>query len=443
MKIIFLIEKTNYYRNFTPLIKEGLNRRYDIECWHNYSKPRSGQRWYSFPETKDVPAFDSAKQPKVSVFYGNEDLKDKLKAIDTADAVISLHAPDFYFDPGWIKEIGLRWFTLLAFCDILFEPNNHPDAARQNKNGIFFLYSEYWLLRARDFMRRFHPRRAYLLEDAYNKYVFTGIPEFDAFKNIDPNKVRKKYGIPEGKSILLYLPFPYSNRSKHSAWEMAFCGLFTNTAVAQDGSYIHDKMRPFWENLRHRAGCLCRIAKDPSSWECLLRGLNEPQVFKAARKFCDKNDLYLVAKPRLKFPVSQIVRRESDLVVWDDEKNLNPPVLKELLSISKLTVSFFSFSVLSSVFAGVFHLNASLSDKFCDGDPAGRYWLPEEEPSFFNFKGACESWKVKKIINELNNADPERFKIDPQRRKEYIEKYIGQDDFHSSARFFDALEKNI
>ncbi|MDD5594698.1 MAG: hypothetical protein PHY94_00435 [Candidatus Omnitrophica bacterium] len=443
MKIVFLIEKHNYYRNFTPLIEEGLARGHTIECWHNYSRPRTGQKWYNFPNINNAPVFTSSQKPKFIEFYGNSDLKNKLESSFGLDAVVSLHAPDFYLKPQILKNCPFQWVTLLAFCDILFEPNNHPNGPKQEGSGLFFFYSDFWLKRGKEFLRIFRPDRSYLLEGAYKKYFFIGVPEFDSFKKINSEEVRRKYNIPQDKSILLYLPFPYNNRAADSAWEIAFSGLFTDTDIDKNGGYTHERKRSFRGRIKHKASCLYKIAKDPSSWECLIKGFNEPNVFKAIRKFCDKNGLFLVTKPRLKFPVPEMIKRGSDLMIWDDEKNLNPPALKELLSISKMTVSFYSFSILSSIFAGVFHLNIKLPKEFCKGDSAAWYWFPEGRDSLFNFSGVCENWEISKIFKELEHSGIERFKVDPLRKKEYGSNYLGYDDSCSSVRFFELLEKEL
>lgn len=443
MKIVFLIEKNNYYRNFLPLIKEGIKRGHSIECWHNYSKSRTGQKWYSFPEVAYAPSIDEGQQIKVEAFYGSKDLLVKLKTASDIDAVISLHAPDYYLEPAVLKNLPIQWISLLAFCDILFEQNNHPEGEKQLNSGMLFLYTRFWLDKGREFLQRFRPQRKYLLEDAYSEYFFLGLPEFDAFNGIDPVAVRKKYRIPEDKDILLYLPFPYNNRAHNSGWEMGFCGIFTDTAVSSEGTLMHHKKNSLFEGLKHKTKCLYNIAKDPLSWECIFKGVNEPNVFKSVKKFCEGNNLYLVVKPRLKFPVPEIIKKEADLLIWDDEKSLNPPVLKELLSVARMTVSFYSYSVLSSVFAKVFHLNVGLSKGFSFRDDAGWFWMPEGENSIFNYKGACESWEASKLIRRLKNMSLDRFKMDPAARAGYVDKFIGRDDFNSSAYFFNALEDRL
>lgn len=441
MKVVFLVFRTNFYRYFSPLIQEGLNRGYDIECWHDYSASRQGSRWYSFPDSKDAPVFNSGSLLQTKEFYGTLDLEKKLLHANDIDVVICIRTPNYYLSHDFLRlmpSLPFRWVTLMgnppdSFFELAHLPQEKLD---YGINDLFFVFTETWLARGRDYVEKIAPGRARLLESNIRKIKVIGNPEFDAFKEINPQQVRKKYAIPDNKDVLLYLPFPYANRSD-SAFEMVFCGLLINTALSEDGAYMHNRKRSLANNLAEKSKCMFRILSDYSAWKYLFSGQNERRVFESVCEFARKNNLYLVAKPRLKFPVSEVIKEKSDLMIWDDEKQQNPPILKELLSVSKLTVSFFSFSILSSIAENVFHLNVALPENFFDGKEG--FWCLNKSPSIYNFPGVADNWKIERVIRDLKNFSLNDLVINQKSRADYIKQYIGFDDFCSSRRFFDEL----
>lgn len=438
MKVIFLVYRLNYYRFFTPLIKEGLRRGYKLECWHDYSQPMTGKKGYSFPDIKNIPSFAGVNQPKVKIFHGNDELVSLLLGDKEIDFVFSIHKPCYRLEKETVERFPFRWAVVMTGADSFFELQQVLQKnPKPNPKEIFFMYSENWLEKGRVYLKKFYPDFSNFL-DRGMKCIIVGNIEFDAFKEINPNKVRDKYKIPKDKSILLYLPFPYDNRAKNSAWERTFCGMFTNTAKTKNGLYLHNKKMNPVKNFISKAYSLYRISQDRYAWEYWKKGLNEKRVFKAVRDFCDKNNLYLVVKPRLKFPVAEIVKEKADLVAWDDETQQTPPILKELLSVAGLTVSFFSLSVLSSVAADVFHLNVRLPEVFFKNG-GQRFWISDEAGSYFNFAGVCASWRIEDIIDKLGNTPLDTFTIKPDERSKYMEKYFAFDDYNASERVFDAL----
>ncbi len=438
MKIVFLISRLNYYRFFTPLIKEGLRRGLNVECWHDYSQPKTGKKGHSFPEIKKSPVFEGPNQPKMMAFCGNEELSKRLQGDKEIDTVFSIHMPGYEFKRDIINNFHFRWATIMTGADTFFEfPQAFKEVPHTHEKEIFFVFSENWIEKGTAYLNKFYPQHSKFLANDV-KCEITGNAEFDTLSGIDKEAVRKKYGIPEGRSILLYLPFPYDNRAKGSSWERAFCGMFTNTAKTKDGVYLHNRKRNPIQDFMVKAYSLYRIAGDHYARQYWFKGYSEKAVFKACRDFCDKNNLFLVVKPRLKFSVAEIVKNKADLVVWDDETQQDPPVLKELLQLTRMTVSFFSSSVLTSVAAGVYHLNIKLPSVFFENDRQ-RFWISDEEGTHFNFKGVCESWNIEDVIKNLRNTPLSDFTISQDGRYKYISKYLGFDDYKSSQRVFDAL----
>ncbi len=438
MKIVFIVYRLAYYHFFAPLIEEGLKRGLDIECWHDYSQPKTGKKGYNFPDIKDVPSFEGKNQPRIKIFYGVKELESLLLKQSGIDVVFSIHMSYCRFKKEVVSKFNFRWATIMTGADSLFEFKQalHENPEPNNKE-IFFVYSRDWLNKAKEYLKKFYPEHGEFLDKGMRCEI-VGNPEFDAFSKVSLERAQQKYGIPKGKQILLYLPFPYDNRSQNSAWERAFCGLYVNTAVTKDGVYLHGKKKGMIENTAEKAYCFYQIAKDRATWKHWLKGLNEKKVFMAVRKFCDKNNLFLVVKPRLKFPVAEVVSNKSDLIIWDDERQQNPPALKDLLTAARLTVSYFSSSVFASIAVGVPHLNIGLPENFFMHEQH-KFMFTDKAPSEFNFEGVSKSWPVDKMIAEFGQAEIADFKINRDKYDDYIKKYLGFNDHGTSKRIFDCI----
>ncbi len=178
---------------------------------------------------------------------------------------------------------------------------------------------------------------------------------------------------------------------------------------------------------------------DPVARKCLADGINEKNLIRAVKEFCLKNNLFLVVKPRMKFPVTGEAQRLADLMVWDQEEDYDPPALKELLSVARMSISFQSFGCFDSVFSNVYHLNALLPDEMFQSEEH-RYWFPSETPSIWNFPGVCEGWPIEEVIKNLSETPIERFRFHAGSRADYVRRFAGFDDFNSSKRIIDQLE---
>lgn len=450
LKIIFLIYRIGYYRYFVPLIREGLVRGYKVECWHDYSAPKSGGKGFAFPYVKDTSVFpDIMKKCKTRIFSSTLELEKRLSELNTHDMVVSIHFPGI--NPGLkfmhsiFKSRSFKWFTLMSSA-----PDSYHELVRiLNKepeyrfNEPYFIFSQWWLDMGKKYVKKYFSKQAGIINKMNIKTKIIGIPELDLFNHINSlHLVRKKYGIPQDKSILLYLPFPYNNRNKDSSFERVFTGILTNTYISKNNEYVHNKKKSFFNNVLYKLYNIFKIMQDRKALKYWIMGYNEAKVFRSVRKFCDKNNLFLVVKPRMKFPVAEIIKKKADLIIWDSEKNQNPPIMKELLTIAKLTVSFYSYSVLTSIFAGVPHLNISLPCEFFSRQD-NMFWFSSKKYSMFNFLDVCQSWSIKKAIKKLAYTALHEFDMKRSAQKKYIKMINEYNDHRASQRFYNIIERYI
>ncbi|MFA5260644.1 MAG: hypothetical protein WC450_05385 [Candidatus Omnitrophota bacterium] len=438
MRVIFLVYRTNYYRYYTPVIQEALRRGYTVECWHDYSAPRTGTKGFTFPDIQHVPDFPGSGQPQKTVFEGPEDLEKKLREAKTIDAVVSIYPLKFSLPNAFLDQFPFTWVTLMTGPDNFFQIPQLGFLKKRRNKELFLVHSESYAEKGQLFLKNFHPEYTDYLYPDNTRMMVSGNAEFDAFKGIDPDAVRAKYGLPAGKKILLYLPFPYCNRNRSSAWERAFCGLFTNTASAPDGMLVHDKKNHILKDFMQKSQNLLRVMQDPLSRRFLAQGMNEAKVFHSIREFCLRNNLHLVVKPRMKFPVADYVKESADQIVWDDERQQNPPVLKELLTVSRMCVMYYSFASLAAIYAGVYCLNVNVPKEFFINE-AQRFWFSGEKGSQFNYPGVIETWEIEDVISRLPQLHLKRFEMDREKNQEFIRNYMGYGDGLCSRRVWDAV----
>jgi len=356
--------------------------------------------------------------------------------------VVSICPLKFSLPDASLDEFPFTWVTLMTGPDNFFHIPKLGFLKKRRNKELFFVHSESYAEKGKAFLKNFHPEYTDYLYPDNTRMMVSGNTEFDAFKTIDPDAVRTKYGLPSGKGILLYLPFPYCNRNRSSAWERAFCGLYANTAMASDGSYAHDKKNYIIRDFVQRSWNLLRVMQDPLSRRFLAQGLNEAKVFEAIRQFCSRNNLSLVVKPRMKFPVADYVKEQADWVAWDDEKQQNPPLLKELLTVSRMCVMYYSFASLAAVYAGVYCLNINVPKEFFV-DEAHRFWFSAEEGSQFNYPGVIETWEIEDVIQRLPQMHLKRFEMNREKNQEFIRSYMGHGDGRCSRRVWDAVKTAV
>ena len=50
LRLVFVIERKNYYRVLGPVVDAALRRGFAVECWHDHAQPRWGTKASEFPD---------------------------------------------------------------------------------------------------------------------------------------------------------------------------------------------------------------------------------------------------------------------------------------------------------------------------------------------------------------------------------------------------------
>lgn len=399
MRVAFLIHRKNYYRLLAPVIDEALRRGHQVECWHDWSHPRRGGKSYEFPDA--TPAFNKGA-PEIRTFQGLADLGERFRA-DSPDVVISLDPPP----PDVKSGAKAKWLWLQYSVDILFYPSLQGilDA------DAVGMYSSRWIGRLEE-----RHRDSGLAHEVKRKTVAVGMPELDAARGIDPWEVRRRLGLPEGRPVVLYLPFPL--RSNPRTFWMRH--VFTpSTRLEQGARVLLGRRMEYWPHVKN--------------------GWNDRGLVTAVREFCDRNGALLVTKARVKDPAPGYLERVSDRVLYDPSPY--PPTILELLRMSSLCVHSYSTAVFEAAYCGV--------PSLCLAPDAADMGLPAYAHDFvhngelggiYNWPGTAYCAPLRESFDGFRRWRLADFPLGTEARARYVERFLGFDDGRSSGRLLDLVE---
>ncbi|MBI2173954.1 MAG: hypothetical protein HYU33_01995 [Candidatus Omnitrophica bacterium] len=414
MKVAFLIVRQNFYRIFGPLIDEALRRGWFVECWHDINQPSSGFKGYLFPSPEAVPVFAHG-HPVVKTYHGPATLEKELKAEDF-DVVVSIFPPLFYLGHEPDRQ-GAPWVCMQDVSDIFL--NGGPEGLLSC--AVIAVYSDWWLNKGLHFFKE----RGWLLpqdsriEAIRLRTVFTGMPELDQRQHIDPKEVRRRWGIPKGQPVVVYLPFP-------GAWDSFWVRYLFREP---------NRFRQSFRMLQHRRF---------DQWLWVWRGLNEARVVRALRTFCDRNQAYLIVKSRRKTRIPKEVAAVADRCLYDE--SYYPATILEVLSIANVCVNFYSAAVLEAAAWSVPSLCIRLPEvEYCDGNEECRarlaHFFNDKEGESFQFQGVSSVVGIEEMVERFPKEKLASFRIDPQAQRAYLHRFAGGGDELSSARALQVLER--
>lgn len=398
MKIAVLILRKNYYRLLGPVVEEALARGHVVECCHDWSGSRRSGKASEFPD--GAPAF-RAGSPRVASHRSTADLAERWRR-EPPEAVVSIDPPA----PELRAATKARWLWLQYAADILFQqtPAGVLDA------DAVGLYSPYWQHRIEE---RF--AGAGLGGELDRKASIVGAPELDVVHRIDRDEVRRRLGLPEGRPIVLYLPFPLRSNVP-TPW-------LRNVHAPR--TRLGQGLRTLW-------------AGRGQDWSAVARGWNDRHLVRATRAFCDRNGALLVMKARRKDPVPRYAARLADRVFYD--LSHHPPTILELLSVASLCIHFYSTAVLEAAYCGVPSLCLAPREEQL-GPASFRFGFIHngDADGLYNAPGVAYWRPLGSAFDGLPAWRLDDFPLDAGARRRYVERLVGFDDGRSAGRLLDAL----
>lgn len=449
MKIAFLINRGNNFRHFSPVIEEALSRGHMVECWHDhFSTTKDSAKGYLFPDLSKSPFF-TCTDPNfhARVFKTAVEHDRAILERTDIDYFVSLSPPEFIIGDMARQEFTGAWCLIMHGPDSFKELKNiNPDQLARKCQKLFFPYTANFVDEGLKFLENHIPDGVNYLKSDNMEVHPVGCTMFGPKShNIDKDAIRIKFGIPSHKDILIYLPYTFSNVKKHPkshAWQAAFAGLHIKRRISKEFENNVFMVPPLTKRVSNIASYLLKIIQESEARKWGLNGWNEPAVISAVRKFCDRNELYLVVKPRRKFDFSEAVYNLADLIIDDDESQQYPSKLQELFSVAKICMGYFSTALIESIYCDTAFINLQCPDELFY-DPHQHYWCPTKEGALFSLSGAAWNITIPEFIRSFGSATLSEYHMNQEKRREYMHKFTGSDNPYPAVNMLDVLEQRL
>ena len=449
MNIVFIIRRHNFFKFLASIIEETLKRGHEVECWHDLTHPTGGMKGYLYPAIEKSPFYNGGhnnlKIKEINEERGFEQLLGEKLVKDDIDFFVGLEQLNAHLKESLKEYLNGKWCIIMHGIDTFGEVQILPLVKHFKYKRYCFVYSEYFFQFGIEWIKKYFPEKSYYFETNYTSVVPIGctiIGNRNKLSNIDSGEIRRKYGIPANKNIVIYLPFTGNEKiptNKNQALVEAFTGIIYNKYKSRSIIITNNSWKSYLRFIIRKIYCYIAIFMFKESRLLMIKRYNESRLFREIRKFCAKNNLLLVVKPRLKLPVVDSIKNNADIFIIDEEKNQYPTVLQELLSIADLTIGGYSNAALESVSFGVPYVVIKVSDFMFDHE-AHRSIYPNDSGSMFNFKSAVNHWDASTVFSDFRNMSIKDFKIDPKDKEEYLEKFVGPLEETAAIRFCNYME---
>ena len=277
-----------------------------------------------------------------------------------------------------------------------------------------------------------------------------GYPVYDnKLAEINSDMTRKKYGIPAGKEVLIYLPFAflpsrsgYGDKGSYS-WQAAFSGVHVGILrnITQYAGF--KKLTYLLFSLLKKSIYYFKVLIDSEARTWLLNGWHEPAVIQSIRTFCDNNNLLLVVKPKPNFPIAEEVYKCADMFISDDESQKYPSKLQELISVSRVVLGYHTTASSETVFGGAYHINLECPISLWGNNKARWQNHHVEEGGRNNFSGIVTNMKISEFLKKFAKMSLQDFCINIEAKKSYLDKFLGNGNPTAAEKFCDVLEDSL
>lgn len=170
----------------------------------------------------------------------------------------------------------------------------------------------------------------------------------------------------------------------------------------------------------------------------IVRGAGYRDLVDAVTGFCARNGAALVAKSREKNGDPPFLARRAAVFVLDEE--VYPYTSMQLMAVADLCIHFQSAGVLEAAHAGVPSLSVKVSQEHLRAYPTHEEFYAARPDTLQNFPGVVWSVTPAEIVARLQRDSLGDLRVDPDRRRTYVERFVGFGDNHASQRALDVIE---
>ncbi len=410
--IVFIIQRLGDFRYLGSVVEAAIERGHRVELWHDYSKPRGGIKDYQYPLVENTPSFASGDA--VSRAYKNENALAGMLGSFSPDCVVASRGPTDYLAQEDAAAKKTPWVAVQEHFDYAMFGLD-----RITSVTVQCLYTPYWMNKILELYTQ--PSEYESLRARLESICrMTGSTQADGMKLVDPDEVRARWGIPSDRPVVTYLP----SDAEYNLYGRVF--LARNRLVK--AAHILKARR--WRNLKY-----------------LLQPFSDRTLVASVRRFCDRNNAFMLVKTRKKQPLPHYLQQAADLIVTDETEY--PATILKALSVANLCISaYLSASINDAAAAGVPIVSLSRDLK------SWPYQFPEKrfarnpyevlfttfERGFFNWGGFGYVLPVLTAIKQLYRMSLSDFPLDRNALQGFIEQYIGHLDGKNGNRVAQEIE---
>jgi hypothetical protein len=172
----------------------------------------------------------------------------------------------------------------------------------------------------------------------------------------------------------------------------------------------------------------------------IWKGNGYRRLARSVRDFCRRAGAVLVVKSREKNRDPRFLRASADAFVDGDDR-VFPYTSIELMAIADLCIHFQSGAVLEAVRVGVPSVSVQVPQSHLLDYPGHQELFGGREGSLQNFPGVVWSMGHEEAPVRLDGLTMADFKVDPEARRRYIQRFVGFDDARCSDRVLDVIER--
>lgn len=400
-KLGFILDRAPTMKIYAPLILEALRRNLEVFV---FCGPDPSNSWPHQPLYRPLAKnmlFPQKDRVNFAYYQDNHHLLKLVKETGINNLITSDFASLSYgpalpdIRKQGIKVHGLQWSG--DYLSMTPEKFVTLDS--------YFIYTPQMI----DFYKRQYPQ-----SQLENKFVVSGNYLLDQIPELKKSReqICGKFGFDPHKKMVLF----YTQDLRHSRQTFLIKNIFSQSnrieALFRCFSRVKLKLlKEAWSGLRYR------------------------DVILAIRNWAHNHNAVLVIKSRPKHEEPSFIPILADHFITD-QVEYYPYQSLELLSIADAVFSMYSTVTLEAVASNIPNINISFPDYL---DPQSPSTIFFGEPDFFDYPEVVTSCLYHQLPKFLQEHALGELGVDSKQREKYLEKYLGKDDYQSSARIINYL----
>ncbi len=439
MHLIFFAQSKAHYRYYSPLIYYSLKENFKVTVFEN-KLSNLKVKFNSYIKKKYI---------NFKYFENDKELNNLIDKIEF-DFFLSLNPFFEKINKTNLKKLSGKFCILMHGDDNFLTVDDWQGYNPKSKLHLdykrnFFIHNlstyNFYLNLIQKYSKNKEKKNFLYFTDKNTKKIEIGDLQIcNELLNLNKDKIRDEFSIPNDKKIILYLPFPFvpsRNKNFSQSFQIVFSGIYHAIHQFKKNSGLIKFIY-----LIKTIYFYIKIFTSFSAINIFFNKKTEKKIMQELRKFCDRNNYFLITKPKNKYTVPSFLFDYAHKVIIDQQNEYFPSIFQKLLSLSDYTVSYYSTSIRESARYNVFNINIKLPNIYFDNNPIHFMRYETNGQSNYEFKGVIETVNVDNFIKILTENDLEnKFKLLNFRRQKYISKFLSINNNDAVVNFINYIKK--